>query len=100
MNPDEPNKLKAVIELVGGNISGAMDGSELHFWSGQTPPTEEEIDAKFAEMQAEYDAQAYARNRQAEYPPMEDQLDYMYHNGFEKWKTDMIDPIKDKYPKG
>ena len=42
----------------------------------------------------------YSRNRQAEYPPMEDQLDYIYHNGVDKWKTDMIDPVKNKYPKG
>ena len=48
----------------------------------------------------EWTAQEYARNRKKEYPPMEDQLDYMYHNGIEKWKTDMIDPVKDKYPKG
>ena len=41
----------------------------------------------------------YSRNRQAEYPPMEDQLDYIYHNGVDKWKTDMIDPVKNKYPK-
>lgn len=33
------------------------------------------------------------------YPSISDQLDYIYHNGIEAWKTDMIKPIKDKYPK-
>ena len=33
------------------------------------------------------------------YPPIGEQLDYIYHNGVDKWKTDMIDPIKAKYPK-
>ena len=62
--------------------------------------TDAEIDAEVIRLQAEYDAQEYARQREVEYPPIADQLDYMYHNGFEKWKTDMIDPVKDKYPKG
>jgi hypothetical protein len=26
-------------------------------------------------------------------------LDYIYHNGVESWKTNMITPIKTKYPK-
>jgi len=55
------------------------------------------LDTEVTRIQAEYDSQEYARNR--EYPPIADQLDYMYHNGFEKWKTDMIDPVKDKCPK-
>ena len=50
-------------------------------------------------MQAEYDAQEYARNRAPEYPSTGDQLDYIFHNGIAKWKTDMIAPVKAKYPK-
>jgi hypothetical protein len=61
---------------------------------------EAKIQTEINRLQAEYDAQEYARNRKEEYPQIADQLDYMYHNGFEKWKTDMIDPVKDKYPKG
>ena len=56
-------------------------------------------DAQITELIAEYDAQEYARNRQDEYPPMADQLDYMFHNGFNKWKEDIVQPVKDKYPK-
>jgi hypothetical protein len=33
----------------------------------QTEPTESEIDPEVIRLQAEYDAQAYARNRKAEY---------------------------------
>ena len=40
------------------------------------------------------------RNKhQKKYPSTGDQLDYIYHNGVAKWKTDMIDPVKTKYPK-
>ena len=34
------------------------------------------------------------------YPSIEEQLDYMYHNGLSKWKADMIKPVKDSHPKG
>ena len=41
----------------------------------------------------------YADRRKSEYPSIPDQLDYIYHNGIEKWKTDMVLPVKNKYPK-
>jgi len=47
----------------------------------------------------ELDKEAYKYQRQEEYPEWGTQLDYIYHNGIEKWKTDMIDPVKNKYPK-
>ena len=40
----------------------------------------------------------YADARRAEYPPIEDQLDKIYHSGIDAWKVD-IKAIKDKYPK-
>ena len=46
------------------------------------------------------DPEAYKELRAKEYPTIADQLDYIYHNGIDAWKTDMIDPVKTKYPKG
>jgi hypothetical protein len=46
------------------------------------------------------DPEAYKIKRATEYPVIADQLDYIYHNGINAWKTDMIDPVKTKYPKG
>ena len=40
----------------------------------------------------------YTEARKAEYPPIEDQLDKIYHSGIDAWKAD-IKLIKDKYPK-
>ena len=37
--------------------------------------------------------------RKKAYPSWQDQLDYIYHNGIDDWKTDIITPIKEKYPK-
>ena len=42
---------------------------------------------------------AYKEQRYHEYPDIRTQLDYIYHNGIDKWKTDIVDPIKAKYPK-
>lgn len=46
------------------------------------------------------DPEQYKYQRQQEYPSIADQLDYIYHNGVDAWKKDMIDPVKNKYPKG
>ena len=40
----------------------------------------------------------YTDARAAEYPPIVDQLDKIYHSGVDAWKTE-IKAIKDKYPK-
>ena len=40
----------------------------------------------------------YTESRKAEYPPIVDQLDKIYHSGIDAWKAD-IKVIKDKYPK-
>ena len=52
-----------------------------------------------AAVEAEIAKNAYKEQRQEEYPPLTEQLDYIYHNGVEAWKADMIQPVKDKYPK-
>jgi len=63
---------------------------------GVTPPSDSDLDAKTTEKLAII---TYQNNRRQEYPDFGTQLDYIYHNGIDKWKTDIIDPIKTKYPK-
>ena len=76
MNLIRPQYIDAIKELVGGTIGGYNDGpiKNIKFFDGQTPPTEEAIQAKLAELQAEFDAQAYSRNRQQNYPNEHDLL--------------------------
>ena len=64
-------------------------------------PTEKECTDGLAAMIAEWDLEnnSYRSQRRDELPRIEDQLDYIYHNGIDKWKTDIVDPIKNKYPK-
>jgi hypothetical protein len=52
-----------------------------------------------ADIKAKMEAIEYIPKRQAEYPSIEDQLDDLYHNGIDGWKT-TIKAVKDKYPKG
>jgi hypothetical protein len=66
---------------------------------GNSKPTEQECIDGVAALQTAWDSQEYTRNRTTAYPSTGDQLDYIYHNGVAKWKTDMIDPVKTKYPK-
>ena len=61
--------------------------------------TNEQITAKQAELQADYESKQYQRDRAEEYPSIVDQLDDLYHNGIDGWKT-TIKAVKDKYPKG
>jgi hypothetical protein len=57
-----------------------------------TMPTEAQVNAKIAELEVQ-------ENRMNAYPPIGDQLDYIFHNGLEAWKTDMINPVKEQFPK-
>ena len=41
----------------------------------------------------------YQRDRALDYPSIQDQLDDLYHNGIDGWKS-TIKTTKDKYPKG
>ena len=45
----------------------------------------------------EWVAAHYQELRQ--YPPIAEQLDYIYHYGVDAWKQDMIDPVKAAFPK-
>jgi hypothetical protein len=44
------------------------------------------------------DPNEYQYKRADEYPSIVDQLDDIYHNGLDSWKT-KIKAVKDKYPK-
>ena len=56
------------------------------------------IDAARTTINSELAATKYQKDRAAEYPSIEDQLDNIYHNGIDVWKA-TIKTIKDKYPK-
>ena len=90
----------AVLNLVNNTeISGPVNGpiTEYTFHNNQTPPTEEAIQAKLQELQAEYEANQYQRDRAVAYDPIPEQLDQIYHD-MDGWKA-KIKAVKDAHPK-
>jgi len=77
------------------------DITDISSFGFETKHATEKQAIKDAAAQAEADRVAnmtYADKRQEEYPSIRDQLDDIYHNGVDGWKS-TIKAIKDKYPK-
>ena len=51
-----------------------------------------------ATVQAYIDAHAYIAKRQQAYPSIADQLDLIYHQGLDAWKS-AIQAVKEEFPK-
>jgi hypothetical protein len=83
--------------------SWSVDGNlyEGLWWSDENelpPPTEEEVQVEVERLQAEYEYNQYQRDRASAYPSIEEQLDTLYHEGYDGWKAS-IDEVKNQYPK-
>ena len=66
--------------------------------SEQTQPTEEEINAEVSRLQAEHDAQEYARKRKAEYPSIEECVHAILDDDLDALQVKRAE-IKARYPK-
>ena len=101
MNLDKPRYLDAIKELVGGKIGGLNDGpiEKIKFFDGQTPPTEKAIQAKLTELQADYDAKQYQRDRKLEYPSIEELVVALYDESDKASIIERRNQVKAKYPK-
>jgi hypothetical protein len=90
----------ALLSLRPGAAWSCKDVYETIVWLDkvQTIPTKEEVEAEINRLQVEYDRNEYQRLREKEYPSWEDQMDILYHQGYEGWRA-TIQAIKDKYPK-
>ena len=59
----------------------ADDINQITWHNGTTPIPVADIEAKMVEVQAEYDAEEWKRNRQAEYPSMDDCIHALLDGG-------------------
>lgn len=82
-----------------------LSGDDDHIgnleWNNENefpPPTEEEIREEAARLQQVHENNEYQRKRSVSYPSIQDQLDILYHQGYDGWKEE-INKIKQKYPK-
>lgn len=78
-------------------IQEGIEYSGLKWVDERPKPTEKELNDKVAQLQADYDAKKYQRDRATAYDPIPEQLDQIYHD-MDGWKA-KIKAVKDKYPK-
>ena len=96
----------ALLSLVPG-AEWVTDGEKVTQWLSPEidQPTQSEIDAEVARLQAEYDAIQYQRDRKAEYPSMDEIVVALWEAVIEERMASSIDlqgkrtAIKGKYPK-
>jgi len=58
-----------------------LDNCEIEWLNGTTPIPKADIEAKMVEVQADYDAEEWKRNRQAEYPSIDDCIHALLDGG-------------------
>ena len=75
------------------NPTGVVYAEKDHY-----PFTFESFIEEFNKVKQEYEYNQYQRDRASEYPSIQDQLDALYHQGYDGWKAS-IDEVKNKYPK-
>jgi len=102
MTARKPTVIEAIQALTSQGFG--WDGDIGIIWPEKNigdPPTQVEIDAKWAELLAEWDAQEYARERVSAYPSTGDQLDMMYKDNLNSTTThkDAVEAVKTKWPK-
>jgi len=96
------DKYDAINAIYEGNVTKLSDGT-FEYHSGGSIPTEEAIQSKLAELQAEYDSKKYQRDRK--YPDLGEQFDLLFKDinsgkvskdgGFYK----AIKAVKEAHPK-
>jgi len=94
INPDA----KFLVRREGSN-SNAVDNCTIEWFEGTTPIPKEELKTKLTELQAEYDAQDYARKREAEYPSVQDLVVALYDTDDKAAVDEKRAAVKLKYPK-
>ena len=84
----------ARVTVVGDDIN------QIKWLEGTTPISKADIEAKMVEVQAEYDAEKWKRNRQAEYPTLEDCIHALLDGGDTLTELQVKrTATKTKYPK-
>jgi len=92
--------LNSILAINPNAIVNVLDNDvkKITWLKDTTPIAEADILAKQKELVTAYDKAKYQRDRAEAYPSIGEQLDDLYHNGIDGWKTS-IKAIKDKYPK-
>jgi uncharacterized membrane-anchored protein len=76
---DDITTYQAIKSLVGGELHTDLNGI-IQYLGKVVELDENKIEAEVARLQAEYDAQEYARNRATAYDSVGNQLDLLFHD--------------------
>ena len=101
---DNARKIHNAIKKINSNAEFIIKNNsidEIEWHQGTTPISKADIEAKMVEVQAEYDANQYQRDRATAYPTIQEQLDMQYWdkvNGTTNWE-DAIAKVKADNPK-
>ena len=93
------NAIKSLTDIP-FNVIGDDIYENIEWLGSGTKPTKEEVSAKEAEVNTQWENNEYQRKRRPNYPDIGDQLDDLYHSG--AFSSDMaakIKAVKDAYPK-
>ena len=74
---------KAILKI-NPNAEVSVNGDDINtieWLNGTTPISKADIEAKMVELQADYDAEEWKRNRQAEYPTIDDCIHALLDGG-------------------
>ena len=95
------DKRSAVNSLVTKDVQFTIKTDEITYWSDPdvAQPTDAEIDAEVIRLQAEYDAQEYARKRASEYPSLLELTVALYDTDDKSAVEAKRAAVKLKYPK-
>ena len=95
---DSKNKIYANLIIHAEVWSGGENGKMIS--NPHSKPSEADCTAGLKALQDAWDLEndSYKSKRRAEYPSIADQLDDIYHNGIDGWKS-TIKAVKDKYTK-
>ena len=93
---DSENKIYANLKL----LDKVQDANNKPIDNPYSKPSEADCTAGLKTLQDAWDLEndSYKSKRREEYPSIADQLDDIYHNGIDGWKT-TIKAVKDKYTK-
>ena len=98
-DPNIPKKFDAVLVLrPNGGFTVSVKGKVEYLHEGDPEPTEEQIQAKLKELQADYDAKQYQRDRLKEYPSIQECIHAILDDDLEALQAKRT-AVKAKYPK-
>ena len=90
---------EAKFAILSGNGSDTIDSCTINWHDGTVAISLADIKTKLIELEAEYDAQEYARKRKAEYPTIEELVVALYDTDDKSAIEAKRAEVKAKYPK-